>query len=352
MLRSPVPEVSAAALRPQVLASAAALAGLRAEWEDLWAQDATATPFQSPAWLLPWWKHIGRGELVAVAVRCTRSGELLGLAPLYIHEDARTGQRQLLPLGIATTDDLDLLARPGCEEAVARTVLQQLATLAHRWEVLELPQLRPGSPWLRAPAPGWQREILRDEPHPVLSLLGGPAPLPLPRGMAANLRTCRNRAKRAGTVRFEQADARSWPDFLEALFTLHGRRWALRGLPGVLADRAVQDGHADAVPQLLAAGLLRLHALRVDGAFAAVLYCLADPPQRTRRRCYYYIGGFDPRFAALGPGTLLVAHAIEEARREGATSFDFLRGAEAYKYRWGAVDQPMLRLRARCGAGS
>jgi CelD/BcsL family acetyltransferase involved in cellulose biosynthesis len=36
---------------------------------------------------------------------------------------------------------------------------------------------------------------------------------------------------------------------------------------------------------------------------------------------------------------VIVAHAIEQAVREGATTFDFLRGAEDYKYAWGAKDR-------------
>jgi CelD/BcsL family acetyltransferase involved in cellulose biosynthesis len=78
-----------------------------------------------------------------------------------------------------------------------------------------------------------------------------------------------------------------------------------------------------------------------------VLHCLIDAPSRPQRRCYYYIGGFDPRFAALGPGTLLIAHAIEQARLEGAAAFDFLRGAEPYKYRWGAASRPTFQLLLR-----
>jgi CelD/BcsL family acetyltransferase involved in cellulose biosynthesis len=58
-----------------------------------------------------------------------------------------------------------------------------------------------------------------------------------------------------------------------------------------------------------------------------------------------YIGGFDPRWSALSPGTLLLGHAIEQATAEGAAAFDFLRGAEAYKYRWGAIDEPMFAVR-------
>jgi CelD/BcsL family acetyltransferase involved in cellulose biosynthesis len=96
---------------------------------------------------------------------------------------------------------------------------------------------------------------------------------------------------------------------------------------------------------LHALGLLRLIALRLDGRVIAVLYGLVDAPHIQHRRWYSYIGGFDPAFAALGPGTLILGHAIDRARAEGMSHFDCLRGAESYKYRWGAIDQPMFALR-------
>ena len=46
-----------------------------------------------------------------------------------------------------------------------------------------------------------------------------------------------------------------------------------------------------------------------------------------------------PWFNKLSPGAILLAHAIERARQEGATHVDFLRGAEPYKYLWGAEDR-------------
>jgi ribosomal protein S18 acetylase RimI-like enzyme len=214
-----------------------------------------------------------------------------------------------------------------------------LAAIAQRckdWDLVEIPQLRPGSPLLRVPVPpAWKREVVAGQPSPLLALCS-----PLPKAMAANLRTAGNRARRAGAVSYQLADADTLPVFLEALARLHGQRWAERGQAGVLADAAVLAAHAEAAPLLQAAGMLRLHGLRVAGELVAVLYCLLHA-----RRCCYYLGGFDPRWAAISPGTLLVGHAIEQARAEGATAFDFLRGAEPYKYRWGAVDQAMVTLR-------
>src|SRR5262249_33979137 len=132
-------------------------------------------------------------------------------------------------------------------------------------------------------------EVSAGEPSPVLSLAQGLAGIPA--STRQNLRTGRHRAAGAGTLAYERAEAAAIPAFLEALACLHASRWRTRGLPGVLADGAVRAAHAEAAPQLQAAGLLRLHGLRLDGALVAVAYVLFDPVPAHRRRCYWYIGG-------------------------------------------------------------
>jgi len=67
------------------------------------------------------------------------------------------------------------------------------------------------------------------------------------------------------------------------------------------------------------------------------------------------LSGFDPKFASISPGTLLIGHAIEQAMADGSQAFDFLRGVERYKYLWGAHDTATYRrsvilLRAPGGA--
>ena len=51
-----------------------------------WQASPSATPFQSPAWLIPWWDVFGPGVLAVHAVYA--GDELVGLAPLY-HERGR-----------------------------------------------------------------------------------------------------------------------------------------------------------------------------------------------------------------------------------------------------------------------
>lgn len=345
-VRLPAAEARAG-VRAEEAATAAALNDLRIEWERLWGQVPGATPFQSPRWLLPWFKHIARGTPATIAVRSAAGGELVALAPLYMHLDPATGRRHLFPIGIATTDYLDLLVKPGWEEPAVRCIASHLGEHAAHWDVLEFPRLRRASLLGLVRPDGCRREIAPGEPNPVLVLNApcGGCGLPIPASMLQNIRYYDRRAARAGGLAYETADAHSLPALLDALFRLHARRWTERGESGVLNDESVRGWHREAAPLLHAAGLLRLYALRLDGEVIAVLYCLADVAPGRERRHYYYLGGFDPRWRSLSPGTLLVAHAIERAVADGAAVFDFLRGAEPYKYRWGAVDQPMYTLR-------
>jgi CelD/BcsL family acetyltransferase involved in cellulose biosynthesis len=156
---------------------------------------------------------------------------------------------------------------------------------------------------------------------------------------------CGKRAAAAGAVAVIRADSNRISGFMQDFFRLHEGRW--RPIAGhVCADPVVRALHLSAAQRMIDAGmLLRLYLLRVGNSTAAAYYGFT-----AKRTAYAYLSGFDPEFAELSPGTQIVAHAIEEAVREGAEEFHFLRGGEAYKYAWGAVDRPntALTLRRAC----
>jgi CelD/BcsL family acetyltransferase involved in cellulose biosynthesis len=81
-------------------------------WRELWQSDPQATPFQSPEWLMPWWRQFGNKNLCCVAI--DHGGKAIGFLPFYVYEDSAKRQRQLLPLGIGTTDYLDGVFAPEC----------------------------------------------------------------------------------------------------------------------------------------------------------------------------------------------------------------------------------------------
>jgi CelD/BcsL family acetyltransferase involved in cellulose biosynthesis len=321
------------ALAVEEVATSAGLEALAPAWHELWHRAPAATPFQSPAWLIPWWREVGRGQLRVLSARL--DGRLVGLLPMY-QQDGSEGAK-LLPLGIAISDYLDGLFEEGWEPEVADAVLRCLAARGD-WRSCELHPLRAGTPLLKARIPpGCTDQVLAFEPCLVLEVPPEARELSdvVPSRMRSNLRYFRRRAERAGRTSFETATEGTVSELLDALFRLHEARWQRREHPGVLADPAIRRFHRTAAPLLLRAGLLRLHALRLDDRIAAVIYALF-----AKGRAYWYLSGFDPELGEISPGTLTLGHTIQHAIAEGAHEVDFLRGQERFKYLWGARDRP------------
>jgi CelD/BcsL family acetyltransferase involved in cellulose biosynthesis len=303
-----------------VLTTAEELAAIVPEWDALWRRTPSATPFQSPQWVLPWLEAFGAGgELAVIASRT--DGVLTTIAPLYILRDEESDESLGMFLGTGISDYLDLL---GDDD-----VLPSLASL--NCQLWDLQQLRPTSPLLAAALPdGFAENVEDQEPCPVLSLgaeIGSTH-------FRKKIRYYRKAMSRDAAVRVEPATEENLNELLDALFVLHAARWERRGLPGVLADETTQNFHRDVARRLLQAGALRMYATRRDERIVAVFYGFAHGGT-----VYYYLSGYDPELEKLSIGTLIVAHAVEEAVRDGATTFDFLRGAEEYKYAWGATDR-------------
>lgn len=60
---------------------------------------------------------------------------------------------------------------------------------------------------------------------------------------------------------------------------------------------------------------------------------------------YYYNSAFDGAAAHTSPGVVLLSAIIEHQIERGAQVFDFLKGAESYKYRHGAVPRELFVAR-------
>jgi CelD/BcsL family acetyltransferase involved in cellulose biosynthesis len=306
-----------------------ALSALAPEWMELWRGAPDTTPFQSPMWLLPWWRHFGSNELHVITVR--DRGRLEALAPLYIirEDDESLG----LLLGTGISDYLDVVTIGDHGNAIVT------ALAGVDCQVWDLQQLRPSSPLLQAELPnGWSDTVEEQDACPVLSLEEDLTST----HFRKKLRYYRRSLERVGEVLIEEATAANLDSLLTALFELHAARWQRRGMSGMLADDVVQEFHRHVSRAMLDAGALRMYGIRVGERIVAVFYGFASGDT-----VYYYLSGYDPDLEKLSPGTLIVAHAIEQAARDGARTFDFLRGAEDYKYTWGAKDR-VNRRRALC----
>lgn len=311
------------------------LRSLRPEWLALWRGSSTATPFQSPDWIIPWWKYFGAGRLRVLVLK--DDARPLAIAPLFINGNGRSS---LHFIGAGNTDYLDVIVDDGVRKECAPAIFNYLCK-ARSWDEIDLENLRCTSPLLQPAGCGELCESVKEQDAcPVLTLPRSADEFldSLPRQLRHNLSYYRHKLSQSGEVTFEQAIEDNFAELFDALINLHLARWSMNDMTGVLFADDVKRFHRDAARDLLTHGALRLYGLCLDGSIIACLYGFHHA------RCtYYYLSGFDPEFAQYSPGTILVAHAIQEAIREGATAFDFLRGREDYKYRWGAVDQLIYR---------
>jgi CelD/BcsL family acetyltransferase involved in cellulose biosynthesis len=60
---------------------------------------------------------------------------------------------------------------------------------------------------------------------------------------------------------------------------------------------------------------------------------------------YYWKWGFDPAFASLRPGHILVAYHIRSSIEMGRSYYDFMLGDESYKYDYAPEDRAVLSLK-------
>ena len=295
-----------------VVTEIAELESLREEWSELWRSDARATPFQSPEWLLAWWHHVFQGgQLWTVTQR--RDGRLISLLPLFRYGAER---ENLAFIGTGITDYLDLLGRP-------------IDSIPGDWKQASLEEIRPGSPLF---------PLGSFEPCSVCPVIQLPASMDdllarIDPKLAVDIHRSTNRLNKAGKVLMERTAN------LNDLFDLHRARWQERNEEGMLAEEKLQKFHREAAAGFEKLGILRLYRLLLNDQAAAVIYAFTN-----NCRTYAYLSGFDPGLSKLSPGTVLLAHVIEDAIREGVQEFDFLRNPEAYKYKWAAVDQPTYKI--------
>ncbi|UJR83455.1 GNAT family N-acetyltransferase [Sandaracinus amylolyticus] len=323
------------ALRATWIDDPDALTAITREWDALCDACPWSSPFLRPTWVIPALRHLGQQARVIVV---RRERALAGVLPLAALE--REPGTWVLA-GTGPSDALDLIAREHDARMVARVALEAVHARGE-WRALELHELAESSPLLAAARAGHAGRVIVDDALSVSPVLTWPEPARtlddvLAASWARRVRYDRRRAARESIVP-EIARGEHVDEALHAWRTNHEARWAARGEAGALVGR--HTFLDEAVRALLREGRAELCSLRANGALAASYLVL-----REGTWAGLYLGGFDPALARSSPLVVLIAEIVERLAREGVRAFDFLRGAEPYKYQWGAQDRVLRRVR-------
>lgn len=309
---------------------------LEQDWTALAGRLPRPLPFHSPVWHRAWWSHFGDGRSpLYVAVR--EDGALAGVLPLM-----RAGDTLALAGDPEICDYTDIPVAA----ALLPGVLDALEPLP--WRTLHLWGLPEESPALAATCAwaesrGHAVEVDFEAVCPRVPLAGD-----WDAYLASLSKKDRHELKRK-MRRFQEAGADvgiralSTPDEIDAALPafFHLHRVSRHDKAQFMTPR-MEAFFRDMAVGLAHEGLVRLYLVEVDAQPAAALIAF-----RSGDELLLYNSGYDPAFAHASVGIVSKALALQSAIADGLCTFDFLRGAEPYKYDLGGTDRIVRQLWVR-----
>jgi CelD/BcsL family acetyltransferase involved in cellulose biosynthesis len=316
------------------------------DWNTLVEAGISDTPFLRHEILSQWWKTLGGGEwqdAELVLISASENGKLIGIAPLF--KAAYDGRPALLLVGsIEVSDYLDLIVRP---EDLSRFLAGLIDFLLPSEAFAGLPfdwyNLVESSPTLAAlkmesEKRGWtyHEEIYRPTPRIALNgdfeaYLSG-----IDKKQRHEIRRKMRRAVESDVpVHFYVLeDASMLESEIDSFFQLMAQDVNKAGF----LKPAMREHMSALMRAAFNGGYLWLAFLTIDGVKAAA--CLNFD---YRNKLWGYNSGVSQDHKELSPGWVLLAHQLQWACEHSRYEFDFMRGDEEYKYRFGGVNKYVMR---------
>jgi CelD/BcsL family acetyltransferase involved in cellulose biosynthesis len=321
---------------------------LQPEWNELLHRSNCDQIFSTWEWQSTWWSAYEAGDLWVVAVR-DDDNRLVGIAPWFV-EHKPDGERIVRTVGcVDVTDYVDLICDPQYTRQVYALLAEHLEEQRERYDRINLCNIPEESPTRTEFAStleslGFEVEIEMQEVCPVI---------PLPRTFEDYLGRLDKKQRheiRRKIRRAETEPTLNWyivgpehniQDELEKFLQLMAASHETKA--EFLQDPKNQAFFRSIVPLAFERGWLQLAFLCVEDQPAAT-YLNFDYDARV----LVYNSGLAPEaYGHLSAGIVLLAYLIEHAIETDRHVFDFLRGNETYKYRMGAVDTRVYKLKAR-----
>lgn len=302
-------------------------------WDGLCRRSPGRLLFSTPSWSELWWQHFGGGNGLYLGA-VTEQESVIGVSPLRLKDGV------LHFIGSDNVCDfLDFIVEPGKEDIFFQALRQHLESAGHK--TLDLGPLLPGSTarrWLATLAPGGDAAVqcvdddvtvALDLPHDLpayLSLLDGK--------QRHEILRKERRLLEEGKVSYEvkpqveQGDIEIFLDFFR-----QSREDKNRFL-----TPEMESFFRDVILRASLDQTLQLGILKLNHAHIAATLCFDY-----RGEVYLYNSGYNPAYRGMSAGLLSKYYSVRHSIETGKSRYDFLRGAERYKYHLGGSETKLFR---------
>lgn len=330
-----------------VYQDAAAFDELKSEWNSLLARAPMNCIFYTWEWQSTWWDAYQPGELLILA--CREDDQLLGIAPLFITESERGRSIQIIGC-VDVTDYLDFIIDAARLQDVLTAFADYFADHRASFDLLDfcnIPQHSPTQSILPAllEMRRFDASVTQQEVCPIIEL---------PQNWSGYLASLDKKQRHEVRRKLRRIHGTASPiDW----YIVNGSHHLSQEIDQFMRLMAASDPQKEQflqnvsnvkffkniVPLAQKCGWLQMNFLTVGAERVAAYINFVY-----ENRVLVYNSGLNHQeYGQLSPGIVLLAYNIQYAIEQGYQIYDFLRGAETYKYRMGGQDTAVMNLIAK-----
>jgi len=316
---------------------------LQSDWERLFEENPRHSPFLAWGWVNAWLRHIARPHELQIIYLKDADGIVQFILPLH-RQIGKFGikSRKIVLVcnyGLECSDSLGCLCAPDRENQSARLTADAIRHIYGRNHVISLGFLDSTAdfPGRLNDAMQSADRLVRVRPDAVCPAFHFPGSWDEYLGqLSYKFRSQVRRSCRQfggdDQPELKRVDAADVGAFVRDLIRLNRSRLSDKGDSSSLEDGVLRTFFEEAMSYMSSHGIAWMDAIVQDHEVlgSALHFVHGDT-------IYYYMGGFDDKIGKLQPGTALLATVMQRGIDNGFRRFDFLRGDEAYKYRWNAT---------------
>jgi hypothetical protein len=310
---------------------------IRSEWNRIFNLDGQATIFLSWSWLRGWLEVMPFSWMILAAKKAS-NGYPVAFLPLAIREIiSKPGKKKTTIIQMAGNPQADytgFLCIPGYENTALAAFGEKLKAM-NTWNRIEFSDVKDNR--LDYFLQHFGRDKYSIEAHngtccPMLPLVSSWEEYSgklLSGGTRRSLARKMRQLKSLPGFKITGLDSNHKEQQIDALLDLWDLRWGDGSKEMPRQFRMLHQQCGDS-------GVLWLDAMWERNIPIAALSAFLDNKHQAFR---FYISGFNKQYSKFSPGKLIVVHAIDQAIKMKYKFFDFMRGAEPYKYSFGAQDR-------------
>ena len=317
------------------------------DWNSLLSQSETDVPFLRYGYLRSWWEYKGGGEWPdesrLMLITGWENNTLVAIAPLF--STANSQEKKILFLGsIEISDYLDFICLPAYKDIFIELVLDSLHNTSEefaRIELVNLPKISTSVQLLGdlAQKTNWKAAVEDAYHTPAIHLASDWEAY-----LAGIDKKQRHEIRRKLRRAEENSDSIKWyiakePEKLDADINAFISLMEMDDKKKDFLSARMRDQMRSIIHWAFGEDILQLSFLEIDGKKAASYLCFDY-----NTHLMVYNSGFDYSFGEYSPGWVLLSYLIQHAINSGKAYFDFMRGNESYKYRFGAEDGFVLKV--------